>query len=382
MLEVIAGYDPKDELTAFSIGRLPSEPYRSFANERTLNGMRIGVIREHMDKKVFNEADVRSHRYHRACHWRSAPAGRHDRRPRTGGSTLSELHRQISPALSQPGVHRTVSQISFRSDANGKPSTDRISQLVDMFFDPSLVPAGTTIRNIGAASNDGLTKYMLNRYLRERGDANIKSIRDLIDKSKYYRDIRPDAGFMDRKAALEEMNSSMTLDLANSFKTGSPISRSCCNAWRKRTSTRWCLRRGTFRLISWVRPSSRRWPAGRIPSGASWDNTAFRHCPCRRVSPRTCLTESAMPRLLVVRASSGPFRQNFRSGSCSSEGRFPSRRSFGSLRRTRRQQNTAFRRRTSARLRSGRKLSLNLTNSHNVSHRKAVMARARGPFRR
>jgi len=32
--EVIAGYDPKDELTAFSIGRLAPEPYRSFANER------------------------------------------------------------------------------------------------------------------------------------------------------------------------------------------------------------------------------------------------------------------------------------------------------------------------------------------------------------
>jgi Asp-tRNA(Asn)/Glu-tRNA(Gln) amidotransferase A subunit family amidase len=58
VLEVIAGYDPKDELTAFSIGRLPAEPYRSFADERTLNGMRIGVIREHMDKQAFNEADV------------------------------------------------------------------------------------------------------------------------------------------------------------------------------------------------------------------------------------------------------------------------------------------------------------------------------------
>src|SRR5215475_10088337 len=58
VLEVIAGYDPTDELTAFSIGRLPTEPYRSFANEQALNGVRIGVIREHMDKKVFNEADV------------------------------------------------------------------------------------------------------------------------------------------------------------------------------------------------------------------------------------------------------------------------------------------------------------------------------------
>ena len=59
---------------------------------------------------------------------------------------------------------------------------------------------------------------MLTRYLRERGDANIKSVRDLIDKSHFYRDIRPEAGFIDRKAALEEMNNSSTLDLANVFQ--------------------------------------------------------------------------------------------------------------------------------------------------------------------
>ena len=39
VLEVIAGYDPTDELTAFSIGRLPTEPYRSFANAQALNGV-------------------------------------------------------------------------------------------------------------------------------------------------------------------------------------------------------------------------------------------------------------------------------------------------------------------------------------------------------
>jgi Asp-tRNA(Asn)/Glu-tRNA(Gln) amidotransferase A subunit family amidase len=106
----------------------------------------------------------------------------------------------------------------FPVDANGKPLTDRVSQLVDMYFDPARVPAGTTIRNIGAASNNAMTKYMLGRYLKERGDANIKSVRDLIDKSKFYRDIRPDAGFIDRKAALEEIASSVTLDLANIFQ--------------------------------------------------------------------------------------------------------------------------------------------------------------------
>ena len=106
----------------------------------------------------------------------------------------------------------------FPADANGKPSTDRIAQLVDMFFNPSLVPSGVTIRNINGAGNPGMSKYMLARYLRERGDANIKSIKDLIDKSKYYRDIRPEAGFTDRKAALEELNSPTTLDMANLFE--------------------------------------------------------------------------------------------------------------------------------------------------------------------
>jgi amidase len=106
----------------------------------------------------------------------------------------------------------------FPADSNGKPSTDRIATLVDMFFDPSLVPPGVTIRNIAGASNAGMSKYMVNRYLRERGDANIKSLRDLIDKSKFYRDIRPEAGFIDRKAALEETDSSTALDMANVFQ--------------------------------------------------------------------------------------------------------------------------------------------------------------------
>src|SRR6516225_1392455 len=87
VLEVIAGYDPKDKLTAFSVGRLPSEPYRSFANERTLNGMRIGVIREHMDRQAFNEADVE------AIDLTERAIGDHDRRSGTGRSSASELHR-------------------------------------------------------------------------------------------------------------------------------------------------------------------------------------------------------------------------------------------------------------------------------------------------
>ena len=217
VLEVIAGYDPKDEFTAFSIGRLPSEPYRSFANEKTLNGMRIGVIREHMDKSVFNDADGEAIDLTERAIGDLRQIGATIIDPGPGGALLQSCIDRYFP-IYRNRVFIEQNPNLFPSDANGKPATDRISQLVDMYFDPSRVPKGITIRNIGAASNNGMTKYMVNRYLKERGDANIKSMRDLIDKSKFYRDIRPDAGFIDRKAALEEINSSMTLDLANIFQ--------------------------------------------------------------------------------------------------------------------------------------------------------------------
>src|ERR1700730_12676077 len=217
VLEAIAGYDPKDELTAFSIGRLPAEPYRSFANEQTLNGMRIGVIREHMDKKVFNEADVEAIDLAERAIGDLSRLGATIVDPGAGGALFQSCIDKYVP-LYRNRVFIEQFPNLFPVDSNGKPSTDRLSLLVDMFFDPSRVPAGSTIRNIGSAGNAGLTKYMLSRYLRERGDANIKSIRDLIDKSNFYRDIRPEAGFVDRKAALEDMSSIASLDMANLFQ--------------------------------------------------------------------------------------------------------------------------------------------------------------------
>jgi amidase len=217
LLEVIAGYDPKDELTAFSIGRMPSEPYRSFASERSLTGMRIGVIREHMDRKAFNDADTESIDITERAIEDLRKLGATIDDPGPEGALFQSCIDKYVPLYRNKAFTEQFPKL-FPLDANGKPATDQISQLVDMFYDPSLVPPGSSIRTIGRASNDGVTRYMLTRYLRERGDANIKTIRDLIDKSKYYRDIRPDAGFVDRKAALEEMNKSQTLDMASLFQ--------------------------------------------------------------------------------------------------------------------------------------------------------------------
>jgi Asp-tRNA(Asn)/Glu-tRNA(Gln) amidotransferase A subunit family amidase len=46
ILDVIAGYDPKDDMTVLSVGRTPSRSYASFATAQRLDGLRIGVVRE------------------------------------------------------------------------------------------------------------------------------------------------------------------------------------------------------------------------------------------------------------------------------------------------------------------------------------------------
>src|SRR5438034_9342882 len=156
MLEVIAGYDPKDELTAFSIGRMPAEPYRSFANERTLNGMRIGVIREHMVKKVYNEADEQALELTERAIGDLRRIGATIVDPGPGGALFQGCVDKYAP-LYRNRVFTEQFPNLFPTDLNGKPSTDRISQLVDMFYEPSRVPASSSIRTIGRAANDGLT---------------------------------------------------------------------------------------------------------------------------------------------------------------------------------------------------------------------------------
>src|SRR6266700_4185212 len=57
VLDVIAGYDPADDLTVHSLGRMPKEGYAGFVRETNLNGFKIGVVREYMDKSLFTQAD-------------------------------------------------------------------------------------------------------------------------------------------------------------------------------------------------------------------------------------------------------------------------------------------------------------------------------------
>ena len=60
VLDAYAGYDPKDELTAFGVGRKPQQPFASFASATRLDGLRIGVLREYMRPSLLAKADEES----------------------------------------------------------------------------------------------------------------------------------------------------------------------------------------------------------------------------------------------------------------------------------------------------------------------------------
>jgi amidase len=211
VFSVIVGYDPKDELTAFSVGRLPDKPYEEFTNPKNLKGMRIGVLREYMDPSLWNQADVESIAIQSEAIQTLARAGATLVDPGPGGSLLQDCIDELAP------FYRN-SLFTAQFPAVFPAGTDHISTLLDMWFDPSLVPAGMTARSIGNASTTGQGTYMLTRYLRERGDPNIQTITDLANKSQFYTDIRPEVNFGDRKASLLSTANATTLSLANFFE--------------------------------------------------------------------------------------------------------------------------------------------------------------------
>jgi Asp-tRNA(Asn)/Glu-tRNA(Gln) amidotransferase A subunit family amidase len=221
VLDVIAGYDPRDERTAFSVGRTPEEPYRSFVvaeqdiNRQPLQGVRIGVVREFMDKELFKEASFQSIEIAERAIDDLRRLGATIIDPGNQGALFQQCVDQYAP------LYRNREFIS-QFPAQFPPGASPIERLLDMHFDPSLVPHTATgspsIRNLGPESFMGEIKYFLNRYLRERGDANIRSVTDLINKANFFTDIRPGTDFTSFKTQLEGIDAATTLDLAGLFQ--------------------------------------------------------------------------------------------------------------------------------------------------------------------
>src|SRR5207245_1030687 len=76
----------------------------------------------------------------------------------------------------------------FPVDEKGMPTTDHITTLADMTLDPSLVPDVITIRSFGTAGAQGEGNYMQEIYVRQRGDAAIKTRLEMATKVNSIKD--------------------------------------------------------------------------------------------------------------------------------------------------------------------------------------------------
>jgi Asp-tRNA(Asn)/Glu-tRNA(Gln) amidotransferase A subunit family amidase len=215
ILDVIAGYDAKDEYTALSIGRTPRTTYLASTSARTLAGLRIGVVREYLNRKLLAKADEESVALVERAIAALRTLGATVVDPGPEGALFQRCIVQSAPELLSAAFTRQYRQL-FPVDAAGQPQGDQISTLLELRANPARVPDTLTLRSIGGGfGQPGEDKYMINRYLRERGDAVIKTNADLIARATFY----SDPNFPDRRAAREQAERATALDTSARMHT-------------------------------------------------------------------------------------------------------------------------------------------------------------------
>ena len=207
VLDVIAGYDPKDELTVFSIGRQPRQRYASFAAVGRLDGVRVGVLREYMNRALLSQADEESIEIVERAIDDLRRLGATIVDPGPEGALFQSCIARYAPDLYNVSFTERYPDLFPRGE-NGEPANDHVATLGELRTDPSRVPADFSLRTLGRFGAAGESRYMMNRYLQERGDTNITSNADLIAKSTFY----ADPNFPDRKRILENAERARELD--------------------------------------------------------------------------------------------------------------------------------------------------------------------------
>ena len=92
--------------------------------------------------------------------------------------------------------------------------TDQIDRLLEL-YDNSSYSTKISVRSFGPIGEAlGESKYYFNRYLKKRGDANIRNLTDLIAKSRFYTDeFGRNTRFRDVKGVLEQTNKATTFNV-------------------------------------------------------------------------------------------------------------------------------------------------------------------------
>jgi Asp-tRNA(Asn)/Glu-tRNA(Gln) amidotransferase A subunit family amidase len=183
MLAAVIGYDARDPLTAFSIRRLPGEPYQNYTHGDRLDGIRIGVVREYMDKRLFTKRDEEIIDMVDQAVTDLKKTGATVVDPGAGGALFTSCFQKYGPQAFGKQFTRMHPDL-FPVDASGKPTTDHLATLVEMAANPAKVPDGPNIRDFGNVLATGVMAYWRARYLQDRHDAAIKTPKELSAATK------------------------------------------------------------------------------------------------------------------------------------------------------------------------------------------------------
>jgi Asp-tRNA(Asn)/Glu-tRNA(Gln) amidotransferase A subunit family amidase len=198
VLTAIAGYDPRDAATADSAGRMPDRPYESFADNADLRGVRIGVLREFM--VPFTKADEDSVRIANEALRELQKAGAILVDPGPKGALFKEAIAEIMPALDAPTLVAVYKEMF-------PGAVPVVAKSVEIAGKPAALPPELTIRLLAEREppTSGEILFAMNKYLRDRGDANIKSVSDLVTKSTFFDHAPIDGVTLPPKRRLEDL---------------------------------------------------------------------------------------------------------------------------------------------------------------------------------
>jgi amidase len=169
LLETLAGYDPKDPVTAAS-ATLPTVAYSRFASGKSLKGKRLGVLRDLMIEASLADRDS----------------------IRVVNEAISDMKRAGAVIVDPVNVHKVIAELVPYLEPSFLPknfaavfpnSPEPIDHIVTMAFDHSLVPSGprgANLRMLAAQPRGNEGRYAINRYFRERGDAKFKTVQDMF----------------------------------------------------------------------------------------------------------------------------------------------------------------------------------------------------------
>ena len=169
LLEVLAGHDPKDPVTAASAAR-PKISYARHAAGKSLRGRRLGVLRDLMIEA--SRADRDNLRVANAAIAAMSKAGATIVDPVDVDQVIADLVPYFEPGW-----------LKRNFPAAFPDSQKPIDRIVSMAFDHGQVPSGArgvNLRMLAAQPRGNEAHYAINRYLRERGDAKFKDLEDML----------------------------------------------------------------------------------------------------------------------------------------------------------------------------------------------------------